>query len=192
MSGLDSIIKQISDESALEAGQILQKATDECENIRLEYEQKAAKEVLSIQLAGDAEISKIQRSAHSRADANGKQRILEAKHRAVSDVVDGALQSLASLGIDDYFEAMTRLLAKYAHADSGEILLSRSDCGRITPQFKQEIDGRGLTLVPDDTLIGGGFVLKYADIEENCMFKALFSQKNEDIRDRVHAVLFNM
>ena len=50
--------------------------------------------------------------------------------------------------------------------------------------------GGALTLAPAGRVVGGGFILVYGGIEENCTFPALFEARKEELQDLVHKQLF--
>lgn len=189
MSGLEKITNQIMEDAARECSQTLEKANAECERIRLEYKQKAGELVKEIEALGAAEIVKIEEAAKSKAMADSRKQLLEAEQGMVSAVSGEALESLQNRHDDRYFENLSKLLIKYAHDESGEILLSKNDIAAIPPHFQLELDKRNLKINENES-ITGGFVLRYGKIEENCTFEALFSEKKETIRDKVHEILF--
>ena len=50
--------------------------------------------------------------------------------------------------------------------------------------------GGSLTLSDDTADIDSGFILRYGGIEENCSLKALFADRQEELQDLVHKLLF--
>jgi V/A-type H+-transporting ATPase subunit E len=190
LSGLDQIIERILHESAAECDAILKKAQAECEIIQLENEKKAAQVVLDIKTAADADTIKLLETARQRAETDCRKKLLHAQQMLVSEVIEQAAERLKSLPENEYFVVLTKLLARYSQQQTGEILLGSADVKRISTEFKAELDRYPLEIVEDARLNGGGFILRYGEIEENCMFSALLADKHEAVHDKVYHILF--
>lgn len=195
MNGLDQIIGRIQSESQAECDEILKKAQTECENIKNESNQKADALVSEIRAAADLEISQILEMYRQRSETDGKKKMLNSQQALVSKAVNEAAEKLENLPDSEYFNLLTKLLGRYAQKRSGEILLRKSDVKRMTDDFKKETDRHSLTVTSletseDEKINGGGFVLRYGEIEENCMFSALFADKRDIIHDKVYQILF--
>ena len=78
----------------------------------------------------------------------------------------------------------------------GDLVLSKADLARLPENFLATInaslaqEGASLALSEQTRETGGGFVLLYDGIEENCTFDALFDSLQEQLLDEVHAILF--
>ena len=101
-------------------------------------------------------------------------------------------------GLDDaaYFEMLLKLLEKTAHSGDGVLCLSEKDLKRLPADFAQKAAdtakkaGGSLKISDTPEKISDGFILKYGGIEENCTLRALFDDKEEQLRDVVQSVLW--
>lgn len=190
MNGLDKIIERILSESDSECNEILKTAQSECEKIRLENEETAARIVSELKEANDADLLKIVETGRQKAETDGKKKLLNAQQSLVFEVIKEAEEKLSKLPVNEYFNALAKLLTRYSGQRTGEILLSNTDIQRMPVEFKAELDRQLLTVEADEKLGGGGFVLRYGEIEENCTFTALLTEKQETIHDKVYSILF--
>ena len=88
------------------------------------------------------------------------------------------------------------MLKKYAQPGEGEICFNERDLNRLPEGFEETISeiacakGGSLTLSRTPCGIGGGFILVYGGIEENCSFDSVFADEKERLQDRIHEMLF--
>lgn len=190
MSGLDQIIERICVESESECSQILAAAQAECEAIQAEHEKQAAAMANDIKTAANDTLVKIRDSAKGQIAADQKKELLNAKQALVSELTAQALERVQNMPVEQYFDVLTKLLSRYRQNKSGEILLCKKDLENLTPAFQEALCEFQLKTVEEDEIHGGGFILRYGDIEENCSFPALFAEKEEAVRDKAYQILF--
>ncbi len=197
MSGLEKIIDQIQRDAATacaeiqaktdaEKAEILAKATDTCAKI-------------DAQASADAEVLRADLLSRGKSSAQmqRKNRILTAKQAMIQDIIAQSREKLSNLPAIDYFVLLLKLARKYAQKGDGVVYLSQSDLDRAPAYFPGKLNEigqeKGGTLVLSDTPrdIGGGFILAYGGIEENCSFEALFEADKERLQDIVRARLFS-
>ena len=110
--------------------------------------------------------------------------------------LDEAKQSLSALDGREYFTLIAEMLKKYAQPGEGEICFNERDLNRLPEGFEETISeiagakGGSLTLSRTPCGIGGGFILVYGGIEENCSFDSVFADEKERLQDRIHEMLF--
>ncbi len=190
MNGFDKIIERIQTESAAESEEILALAEEKRKIIEKEHEENAAKLAAQIELALNAELALMRETAKGQAETDGKKMILNAEQGLVLKIIDKALEKVQSLPDGEYFSLLTKLLYRHLQDKSGEILISEKDAKRISPEFSAALERGKLQIVEDENLSGGGFVLRYGEIEENCTFPALFAAKKEAAQDTAYKILF--
>ena len=190
MNGLDKIIAEIAQEAKaaaehkrsdaqVAAARALDRAREEAKAIEAEAAQRA-----------ELEYKRIISRAHSTGEITKKSVLLREKQRIIDGILKDAHVRLAGLGDQEYFAFMGRLLDKYATQGSGEILLSRRDKDRVTPEFRAAAEQKGLTISEETREIDGGFVLSYGSIEENCSIGALMESERDRLHDVVKGFLF--
>ncbi len=197
MSGLEKIIDQIQQDAAAVCADIQAKADAEKAKILADAEEACAG--IDAQALADAEALRADliSRGESSAQMQRKNRILTAKQTMIRDTIAQSREKLSSLPAIDYFVLLLKLARKYAQKGDGVMYLSQADLDRAPtylPGKLQEIgQEKGGTLVLSDTPreIGGGFVLAYGGIEENCSFEALFEDNKERLQDIVRARLFS-
>ena len=88
-----------------------------------------------------------------------------------------------------FMRQRAKLMDKFQQARNS--LLSKMNSVAAHKGFNLDMDeGGSLTLSDEARPIGGGFLLVYGGIEENCTIKAVFDSKREELSDRVNRLLF--
>lgn len=186
--------------------QILKDAREKADGIIADAESKAKdtvdqakKEALEVSEKAKAQAEKdasdYAARIRSQIGMQTRQKTLKTRQDIIEQVIDMAYKKLASMDDASYFAMITSLVAKNAHREAGEILFSKKDLERLPEGFGENLqkvipEGASLTVSTECAPIEDGFVLRYGGIEENCSLKALFAEKQEDLRDKVHQVLW--
>ena len=91
---------------------------------------------------------------------------------------------------------IAKLLEKNTAEGEGVLSFSAKDLKRLPSDFASlaskiaaENNGK-ITIAEEAADIEDGFILSYGGIEENCTLKALFADKEDELRDCVHSVLW--
>jgi V/A-type H+-transporting ATPase subunit E len=198
MSGLEKILKHIESEAASSAKELLEKAKAEADKIvaeaKAEGEQKSAEIYRQAELEAAALLNRNESAARSKE----KRMILDAKQKMISAIIESSKKTLVKLPDEKYFDVILKMIKRYALEKSGQILFSDSDLKRLPENFEQAVNnaiadkkGAKIKISRETRDINGGFILVYGEIEENCSFDALFSDKIEVLEDKVRKVLFN-
>ncbi|MGI6012228.1 MAG: V-type ATP synthase subunit E [Ruminococcus sp.] len=197
MTGLDKILNQIEEEASSIAQQKIKAAQVQAEAIKEEARQETERRKKEILEKAHAECRNYQEKVHSRVDFQKRNALLTAKQEIISSVIQKAYEKMCSAGDEEYFACMEQLLEKYAQPLSGEICFSARDMERMPFAFKAKIKmaamkkGGSLKLAETEAPIEGGFILVYGGIEENCSLRAIFDEKEEQLKDNVRDFLFS-
>lgn len=198
MSGLEKILKHIEDNSNNNAKELIEKA-----NAAAERTIKNAEEEANIKYMQKIEQAKADAEAYiSFSEASSalkkKQIILDSKQQIIRDLINQAKNHIINLPEKEYFEVILKMLKKYCVGKSGQIIFSEHDKKRMPEDFEKlinnaisDIEGASLEISDESRAIDGGFVLGYGDIEQNCSFDALFSDKYDLLQDEVYKLLFD-
>ena len=196
MTGLDNILKQITEEADSVAQQKIKAARAQAESIREEGRQQAQRQKKAILDKAAADCENYRGKIHSRAEFRKRNALLEARQEIISSVIEKAYDVMCSADEETYFQWMEQLLEKYALPKSGEICFSARDLKRMPLSFKAKIKmtamkkGGSLKLSSQEARIENGVVLVYGGVEENCTLRAVFEEKKELLCDRVREYLF--
>ena len=194
MAGLENILGQIradAQSTAEQAAAQAQKQADELlEQARAEAREKSAREAERT----EAMVRDAGERAKSAADLERRRRLLSEKQSLISGILDEAQDALEQLPDAEYLEAIRKLASRYALPEQGEILFSEQDFARLPAGFASSLalpGGGSLTAKASAEVRGGGFLLRYGGIEENCTFPALFDAAREELQDKVSELLFS-
>ncbi len=191
MSGLDKILEHISSEAAENAKKIIDNAKAEAERILENDKAEGARLESQIGKQSELDVAAASKRIQSAADLKEKRMILEAKQKEIDSVIDAALEKLTGMADGEYFAYLEKMLDKYATGAEGTIRFSAKDLGRLPADFEAKAAAHKLTLSKEPVNIGGGFVLVYGDIEENCSFEALINASREVLQDKIGQILFS-
>lgn len=196
MTGLDKIIERILAGAQLEADGIISQAKSEAaEIIRQAGEQTDAEASALIEKTREQAVL-IGRLSDSGSELERKKQLLGIRRRMIDDVINEAVERLRRLPAGEYFAVCEKLACRYAEPKAGEIVLSKADLGRVPEGFVEALNkklagkGASLSLATDTVESGGGFVLRYGGVEENCAFAAIVEQDREALSDRLGDILF--
>lgn len=193
MSGLDKIIQQIQSEAKQSADEMIAKAKEKAAEISAQAEKDASAKVAAIEERAKADVQNSIASAKSAADLARRREILAAKQEIIGQAIEEAQQSVYALPDSDYFALILKMIKKYSLAQDGEIRFSKKDLGRLPASFEDSLSKSAqgkLALSKEPADIGGGFVLLYGGVEENCSIEALFYAARADLQDKVQELLF--
>ena len=196
MSGLDKMKARILEEANHSAQEIISEAEKEAEKIVSAAREEASGEAQAILAKAERDAAEQEKRTASSLDMKRKQAVLAAKQEVIRSVLDQAYEKVQKMGTQEYFDLLAGALEKYVLPQEGEICFSREDLERMPDDFREKIEstarekGGKLIVSEEPAQTGGGFLLVYGGIEENCTIKALFDSKREELSDKVNRMLF--
>lgn len=193
MAGLDSIIKQISEDSAKVCDGIAEAAEKKSASIIDEAKKSNAKYRAEQKKKAEQKAATAIKMAESGAALEKKQMLLSTKVSVIDEIIDEALAEMKALPEKEYFEALYALIAKHGLPEAGRIIISEKDRKRLPSDFLDRVNGERnekLTLSDEARDIEGGCVLAFGDIEINCTFDALVAESRNDIKDELYKKVF--
>ncbi len=196
MTGLESILKDIEQESAKATGAVLEEAKAKASEIIAAARKEIKGEVDQLVRESDRRVADLSSNAEFAVKLHERQSILATKQELIASVLDEALEQAKAQPDAAYFEMLIKIAAANAHAGEGEILLNEKDKKRVPSDFVSKVNsalpsGSKLTLSDQTAEIKSGFLLKYGDIEENCSFEEILSAKRDELTDTVRQILFD-
>lgn len=197
MTGLEKIKQEILNEARLSAESRRKAAEAEASELMEEARGKAEAEADAIWRRAEAEVANSRERTISSCGLLRRKAILAAKQALIAETLDKAYWTLCQADNAAYFGFIKKMVGQYAQPLQGEICFSEADLNRIPEEFEQEIQniarikGGELVLSQKGRAIeGGGFLLIYGDVEENCTFKALLDAKHDELTDQINRILF--
>ena len=196
MSGLDNIVEEIRNQSKQEADEILKEADVFCKDYMDKIKIDVEAEVVSIEKKALADRKLYEEKTVSGMEFLERNSILRAKQQVIEQAIDKARESIASLGDEEYFNILEKLLRKNVQQGNGRICFSKKDLDRIPKGFEDRVkeiatENQGeLVIDKEPANIKDGFILVYGEIEENCTLKALFDSNIDRIKDIANKQLF--
>ena len=196
MAGIDQITKEILDEASKKADKLISDAYAKAENIKAKAQEEADAVSAKSAAKAEEESKAVLLRAESQAGRRRRQTLLSARQDIISGVIEAAKKKLSEQSDGDYFAMIAKLLEKNTAEGEGVLSFSAKDLKRLPSDFASlaskiaaENNGK-ITIAEEAADIEDGFILSYGGIEENCTLKALFADKEDELRDCVHSVLW--
>lgn len=195
MTGLDKIISEIGSDSSQRIKEISDEANKKAEEISLAAEKKASEMKAQSEERTAAEVASVLASAKSSAELKKKQTVLEGKIEAIEDMLGRAVDVLKALPKREYFEMLKELAVKNALSGDGVMRFSKEDTAKLPQNFISSVNSalssKGSVSLGEPCDIDSGFMLVYGDIDVNCTFSSLVSEKRDELFDELNKLLFN-
>ena len=195
MDRLQLILDEIARDSALQEERILSEAKDRAALFLEKEKAESEKEKALILSEAEKKAAQNRAVAASSAAALKKRRLLQEKSRLIGLEIDAYRQKILSLPDEAYYAYFCRYLEKME--PGGEILLAAADRARDRKCFEKQMEETerktGKTWVytgktTEDA--ASGLIVRYGKIEENLSLEAIFSEREDEVKDRLFAVLF--
>ena len=190
MTGLDKILEHIKQDAEQEAKASYAEAEAEAKALVEKAAEEEREFLASSEEKRNSEVALLRARGQSAAELTHRKMLLEAKQKIISDMMEAAKHSLSELSDAEYFDTILKMVSKYAQPQTGEIIFSKKDKQRVPATFIEAVKKYSLTVSDETREIGGGFILLYGEIEENCSFDALFFEAREELQDKVKNLLF--
>lgn len=194
MSGLDKIIETIDGSFEQSCGDVIADAKKQADDIIKKAEARAAQEKNELLNLSRQGFERDYARSVASFEAEGKRKLLYAKVGAADKVISKAMETIKELPDGQYFDLCLRIFEKYFDGGDCAMLFSPEDVKRMPQNFKQAVAQKAgqskVDIRGDGEIKGGGFVLDFGEISENCTFDALLENNADRIKDRVFAALF--
>ena len=194
MSGLDKIIETIDGSFEKSCNDVIAAAKKQADGILKKAETQAEQtknELLTLSRQG---FERDYARSVASFEAEGKRKLLYAKVKAADNVISNAMNKIKELPCERYFDLCFKLFEKYFDGGNCAMLFSPDDVKRMPRDFSERINQKAgqskVDIREDSGIKGGGFVLDFGEISENCTFDALLENNADRIKDRVFAALF--
>ena len=191
MNGSERILSRIRTDCDESVRKIETHAQHEHDRIIADAQHRADTQAAAVAEKTAQKRAQLETSSQSRAQLARRNALLKQRRKEIDTTVEELEAYLLGLGDNEYFEALYRLAAKL-RGKSGELFLSKKDLKRLPENFTKRMAAAGVDASVSQTPadIGGGFILKCGDVEENMEFAAIISSKRDEIEDLINRELF--
>ncbi len=193
MTGLEKIVARIKLDADNTANSIKVKSDAQCAKLMAEAQAEADTAIKNGEIKAQKKSDDIILRANSAAELEERKIMLFARQGVISDMVSKALDSIANLPQDKYFELIYKMISRYSEDAEGVISFGSSDLKRLPADFESRANAESkgtLKLSKTTASIDNGFILTYGSVDVNCSFSSLFSDNSEKISDAVAKLLF--
>ena len=191
MNGSERILSRIRTDCDESVRKIETHAQHEHDRIIADAQHPADTQAAAVAEKTAQKRAQLETSSQSRAQLARRNALLKQRRKEIDTTVEELEAYLLGLGDNEYFEAIYRLAAKL-RGKSGELFLSKKDLKRLPENFTKRMAVAGVDASVSQTPadIGGGFILKSGDVEENMEFAAIISAGRDEIEDLINRELF--
>lgn len=195
MTGLDSIVSKIAQESAAKVRKIIFDAKLEAAQILEKSEKESEMATQKILHCANEEAAVERNISKSTADSIIKNKYLAIKNAIINDIISAAYEQLTTAETKEYFEFLYQVCLKYAQSGECSMYLSKTDLSRLPKDFESKINSaiseKGLVRISKEPKqIENGFVLDYGKYEINCTVKAIFDNSKDKLKETLCQMLF--
>lgn len=194
MKGTEKIIAHIQADANAEAEAILAQAEQQCEDIREDYEKKAAALYKEKIRTGVNDCQAKADSVERLQQMESRKSILAVKQEMVSASFDRARDMIVNLPEEQYVELLAKLAAEACVTKDEQILLNERDKAAVGAALVKaanaKIGGGKLTLADGIGNFAGGLILRRGSIEVNCTVELLVELCRSDMSAKLAGVLF--
>lgn len=194
MTGLETILSQISGDAQREAEEQLSAARARADEILAAAKEEAAEKSQEIIKDGEKKAQDIRDRAGSAAQLERRNATLLFKQQVIREAVDGTRAAMEAAPDREYFDVLLRLAAQYAPKGTSEMRLNARDLGRLPKDFEAELKKAApqadITISQTPADLESGFLLVHGGIDVNCAFRAIFEGAEGELRDAAGKLLF--
>ena len=196
MKGTEKIIAHIRADGDAEAKKIIDAASKQAEEKRVESFKAALSEYEKLMQAGNAECEDILSGSRRIAEMEAKKSVLSVKQEMISAAFDAAREEIVNMPRDKYTQFLARMAAEAAASGMEEIVLNardKAEVGKSVCKAANELlSAKGtpgkLTVSEDTADISGGVIVRFGGIETNCSIDALIRQRRSGLSTEVAAM----
>lgn len=191
MTGLSNVLQAIEEQADDRAEKILAEA-EQAASQYSEQAYKEAKEKMQKQY-GQAELKAAFAYKQAQAAAKKEERdaLLWEKAKRIESVFAKALE--AARQDERYFAFLQDRIVKSALPEPGVLVMGKEDMARMPENFLQSMQPRlpkGAVLTAEESDgVKGGFILRYAEMEQNCTLQAILQEKRKVLFGLVARIL---
>ena len=193
MSGIDSIIEHILQDTQSSAKSRIDRAETEAERIIAAKKAQALEEEERMLNEAEAVIEAKAKQNRAAQNTKSQRRVLEARVSLINEVIAEAKERIKSLSSEERLTFIKDFVTANAEKEDGILILCDKDRSNVTSEFLKElseITQSNITLSDEVGDFDVGCILKYGDYVYNGTLDALADEKNDELKDVVNKALF--
>ncbi len=178
-------------------------------DIKKEADAKAADMIKSAEIKAKAVMEDMKAKAEkdgmdkkermlSRAHLDARNSILEAKQKAIDNVLNAAVERVSQMSDSEYENLLERMLLNSVETGDEEVIFSKKDKARIQPAFFARVNEKlassgkkGMLTLSNETMnITSGFVLRRGGLEINNSIEAQIRILRDSLEGEIASLLF--
>lgn len=178
-------------------------------DIKKEADAKAADMIKSAEIKAKAVMEDMKAKAEkdgmdkkermlSRAHLDARNSILEAKQKAIDNVLNAAVERVSQMSDSEYENLLERMLLNSVEIGDEEVIFSKRDKARIQPAFFVRVNEKlassgkkGMLTLSNETMnITSGFVLRRGGLEINNSIEAQIRILRDSLEGEIASLLF--
>ncbi len=191
MTGLETMLEQIKEESAQKASIVIAEAKKKAEEKLSQAKAAIAEKQEANRRTAETDAEDRVKRSVSAAERKGRQQILKKKQDLIDQAIEMAYQSLIQMDEDAYTTFVLEHLNPYA-GQEGVLHFAPMNNKKLPEKLVETLKKEyPLLKIARETLKGdGGFVLRIGQIEIDMTFEALLHENMEELRDMANRLLF--
>ncbi len=198
MNGIEKISARLVADAEREIAALNEEASQRCDAIRAEYEQKAQEEYQSRMAEGVKQCETRMERLGSAAEMEAKKSILAFKQEMVAKAFDDAAERLVNLPKEQYVRFLAGQAAAAASDGSEELIFNERDKAAVGAAVAEAANALlkekgipGALSVSEETRgITGGIIIRKGNIEVNCAVETLVQMRRSELASQVAEILF--
>ena len=192
MKGTEKIIAHIEADARAQAEAVLAEAERQCDEIRTQYEEKAAQLYSSKIREGVKSCQDREDGALRISRMEARKNILAVKQDMVEKCFLRAKEKIVSMPAEEYTAFLARLVERAGAMGDEEVILSARDREKVGDALLKALNtgGKHLTLSDETREVSGGLILRRGNIETNCSIDLLLEMSRGELAGKVAGVLF--
>ena len=194
MRGTENIIAHIQADAKAEADAILDKAKEQCAEIRRDYEAKAQALYSDKVRAGVKLCEDKAESSERIQQMESKKGLLAVKQEMITRTFETAMDRLLNLPEKDYEALLTKLVVSAATEGDEAVILNAADRAKfgeaVVRNANSALKNGRLTLSDNTGDFKGGVILKRGTVEVNNTLELLVELARNEMSAEIAKVLF--
>lgn len=198
MTSIDNLKKSLLKDDEVKALDIKKEADAKAADMIKSAETKAKAVMEDMKAKAEKDGMDRKERMLSRAHLDARNSILEAKQKAIDNVLNAAVERVSQMADSEYENLLERMLLNSVETGDEEVIFSKKDKARIQPAFFARVNEKlassgkkGMLTLSNETMnITSGFVLRRGGLEINNSIEAQIRILRDSLEGEIASLLF--
>lgn len=198
MTSIDNLKKSLLKDDEVKALDIKKEADAKAADMIKSAETKAKAVMEDMKAKAEKDGMDRKERMLSRAHLDARNSILEAKQKAIDNVLNAAVERVSQMADSEYENLLERMLLNSVETGDEEVIFSKRDRERIQPAFFARVNEKlassgkkGMLTLSNETMnITSGFVLRRGGLEINNSIEAQIRILRDSLEGEIASLLF--